>query len=95
MLTKTLFDMATITYHRSHKFTDKNGKEHVFITQLYKVGVYGILDNNSALQGNFTPQNIVKMEKKLEKNKKSGDILDYELLLPITVTDTTGLWQEC
>lgn len=47
--------MAKITYHKSHTFIDNKGIEHFFLTQLYQIGVYGILDNNSSMQGNYIP----------------------------------------
>lgn len=86
--------MAKVTYHKWHSFVDAEGKEHKFVTQLYQVGVYGILDNNPMWQGNFTPQQIVKMEKALEKEKLKGEIKSYTLGTKITVSNESGLWKE-
>jgi len=83
-----------ITYHKSHTFITNDGIEHTFITQLYSIGVYGILDNNSSMQGSFTPQAIKKMEKNLKKQKELGKIKDFTLGVPITVTDASGFWEE-
>lgn len=86
--------MAKVTYHRSHSFIDLKGVNHSFITQLYKVGVYGILDGKSSLQDNFTPQRIRTMENALKKGVKDNKIKSFRLGMPITVTDKTGLWEE-
>lgn len=86
--------MTKITYHKSHTFIDKNDMKHSFITQLYKVGVYGILDNNSAFQGNFNPKDIRNMEKGLQKAVDNETIKSFELGTPITVTDKSGFWEE-
>lgn len=83
-----------ITYHKSHTFTDNKGDKHSFITQLYQVGVYGILDGNSGMQGNFTPSQIKRMENNLQKAKDKGEIKSFELGILITVTDESGLWKE-
>ena len=83
-----------ITYHKSHTFIDKEGKEHIFVTQLYKIGIYGILDNNPQSQGSFTPQTIKKIEKNLIKLKEKNKIKDFTLGLPITVTNKNGVWEE-
>jgi len=86
--------MSKITYHKSHKFVDLNGTENIFITQLYKIGVYGILNNDPAAQGNFTPTRVKKMEKDLKKALENKLIESYELGVPITVTDESGMWEE-
>lgn len=86
--------MAKIEYHKSHSFVDLDGKVNTFNTQLYTIGVYGILNNDSSLQGNFTPQQIKKLEKELKTSKDNNMILSYELKNPITVSDETGFWVE-
>ena len=60
--------MAEVTYHKSHSFVDLEGKTYTFLTQLYKVGAYGILNGGFSTQVGFTPQGIKKMEN-LEKSK--------------------------
>lgn len=86
--------MAKVTYHKSHKYVDLNGNEHNFQTQLYAVGVYGILDNRSDAQGNYTPQQIKKIEKSFKKLLDNNEIKSFELGIPITVTDESGLWKK-
>ena len=86
--------MAKVTYHKSHTFVDLKGKTNTFTTQLYQIGVYGILNNEPSTQGNFTPQDIKKMEKYLEKAKQKEQILSYELGISITVTDKSGFWEK-
>ena len=56
--------MAIVTYHKSHTFIDDEDVTHNFLTQLYKTGVYGILDNLPSMQGSFTPQQIKRIENK-------------------------------
>jgi hypothetical protein len=82
------------TYHKSHSFVGMEDDKHTFATQLYQIGVYGILDGNSSMQGNFKPAAIIKMEKNLVKLKKEGKIKSFELGVPITVSEETGFWEE-
>jgi len=86
--------MPKITYHKSHEFTTNDGSEFTFATQLYKVGVYGILNNDANMQGNFKPQEVKKMEKNLQKLLDTKKIKSFKLGIPITVTDESGLWEE-
>jgi ribosome biogenesis protein Nip4 len=85
-------------YHTSHSFTWIDGdKEHKFnfATQLYQIGVYGIMNNDSSMQGSFTPSKLVSMEKKLNKDLENGVIKDLEFGRSITVTtDPDGFFVE-
>lgn len=84
-----------ITYHKSHSFIDLEGASHTFATQLYQIGVYGILDNDPTMQGNFQPSDIKKIEQGLPKQIKNKEIKSFELGIPITVQkNETGLWEE-
>ena len=83
-----------ITYHKSHKWVDNNDIEHTFVTQLYKIGVYGIIDNNPDMQGIFRPNQIVRIEKSLQKQVDNKKIKSFELGIPITVHIKNGLWEE-
>jgi hypothetical protein len=84
----------TITYHVSHSFVDSKGNTITFATQLYQIGVYGIVNNNPTMQGNFTPQQIVKIEKLVNKQKENGEIKDLNFGRQIKVAQVNGLWQE-
>jgi len=84
--------MAKVTYHKSHTLITLDGKEFNFATQLYQIGVYGIVNNDPSLQSSFQPQQIKKMERDLMKDKKEGKIKDFILGIPITVTDDSGFW---
>ena len=86
--------MATITYHKSHKVITNEGKEYLFQTQLYKIGVYGILNNIPNTQGTYAPQKIKSMEKEFKKQLDNKEIKEFELGIPITVTNKTGMWEE-
>lgn len=82
------------TYHRSHSY--KLGNIDVtFITQLYKVGIYGIINNDPDMQGSFTPARLVTLEKKLKKEEEEGEISNLEFGKPITVQKSKdGLLEE-
>lgn len=83
------------TYHESHKYKDsKTNKEFQMITQLYKVGVYTIVNGDPAWQTSMTPNQIVKIEKHLKKMEEKGDIKDLEFGISITVSDDSGFYEE-
>ena len=51
-------------YHTSLSFVDvESGETFSFLTQLYQIGVYLIINNNPALQYNLAPSSIMKQEK--------------------------------
>lgn len=85
--------MAKYTYHKTHSYKDK-GERVSFISQLYKIGVYGIVNGDPAMQMNLTPSQIVRLEKKLKQAQEKGEITDLEFGESITVTDKSGLWEE-
>ena len=82
-----------VTYHQTHSFTDSNGVAHTLTTQLYKSGIYGILDNDSSMQLSFEPPKLQRLEKKLIKQEKEGKISKLTFGLAITVSDNSGLWE--
>lgn len=86
--------MGKWTYHTTHSFKNKDGKEVSFVSQLYRIGVYAIINNDPAMQINTTPSEIVKMEKKLLAQQKKGKITDLIFGNEITVSDDTGFYQE-
>ena len=83
------------TYHRALSFVDiETEKKYSVATQLYKVGVYAIFNNDSSEQYNLEPKDMVKMEKALLKDITAGKIKDLELKSPIQVHKVDGLWEE-
>lgn len=87
--------LKTFTYHKSHSFVYvESGQKQSFATQLYQIGVYGIMNNNPSLQGNFEPKDIVKAEKNFKKLQEQGIIKDLVFGTPITVAQIDGLWKE-
>ena len=87
--------LKTFTYHKSHSFVDVGtGQKITFATQLYQIGVYGIMNNNSSMQGNYEPKDIVKAEKNFVKLQEQGIIKDLVFGTPITVAQIDGLWKE-
>jgi hypothetical protein len=86
--------LKTFTYHKSHSFVDvQTGEKITFATQLYQIGVYGIINNNSSMQGNYEPKDIVKTEKNFVKLQEKGIIKDLVFGTPITVAQIDG-WKE-
>ncbi len=65
------------------------------ITQLYQIGVYAIVNNNPKYQFSFNPKDIVKLEKRLQKDYDNGKIKDLIFGVPITVTTEDGLYIKC
>jgi hypothetical protein len=87
--------LKTFTYHKSHSFVDvETGQKITFATQLYQIGVYGIMNNNSSMQGNYEPKDIVKAEKNFVKLQEQGIIKDLVFGTPITVAQIDGFWKE-
>lgn len=84
------------TYHVSHEYIEAStGKKFSFISQMYLIGIYGIINNDPAMQGTFTPQKIRRMEKMLKKTEKDGDISDLTFGKEITVTlNNEGYYEE-
>jgi len=81
------------TYHRSHSFIE-DGREVTAITQLYKVGVYMIVNNDPSLQFSLEPKDIVLIEKELLQKVKKGKISDLLFGREVIVTKVEGLLEE-
>ena len=87
--------MKTFTYHKSHSFYDvKLKRPTTFTTQLYSLGIYGIINNNPALQFNYKPNDIVKGEKQLKKLQANGGIRDLVFGAAITIAEVDGFWKQ-
>lgn len=82
-----------IIYHKTHSFI-QNGSKVTCLTQLYKLGVYCIINNNSANQYCIPPIHMVKVEKLLKRKNKEHIISNLEFGRIITVTDESGFWEE-
>jgi hypothetical protein len=80
-------------YHTSHSFVDDKGNTISFATQLYQIGVYGIINNNPTMQGTFKPKDIVKIEKQLNKQKENGQITELTFGREIEVAEVDGFWK--
>ena len=80
-----------VIYHESYKYM-KNGESVVVLTQLYQVGVYCIVNDNT--QFGFDPIQLVNLEKSLKLAEKKGEIANLEFGRAITVTDESGFWEE-
>ena len=77
------------TYSPHHSFTGhEDGKIHTasMQSQLYKTGLYVIINNDSRLQFNYTPEGMMKAEKDIRKREKAGTITDLVFSSPIRVT---------
>lgn len=73
-------------YHTQHSYTTKNGQEFNFNSQLYMVGIYGIINNDPAMQVSFTPTQMVSLEKRLKKAFEKNEILNLQFSNLISVT---------
>ena len=80
------------TYHKWHSLETKDGDKFKMITQFYQVGIYAIINNDSSLQFNYQPSDLVRMEKKFQKGLKSGEIKSLEFGPEISVTTVDGLF---
>ena len=83
----------TWTYHISHSLINNAGDKVTFMSQVYKVGIYAIINNDSGLQCDLIPSDIVKTEKKLRKLEKQGKITELQFGQEITVSDDTGFFE--
>lgn len=83
--------MKTYTYHKSHSFIDKEGVTINFASQLYKLGIYVIVNST---QLTLEPKDIIKIEQNLEKEQKAGNITNLVFSFPITVTEGDSGWKE-
>jgi hypothetical protein len=76
-------------YSPHHSFTGHEG-DKVFPTsmqsQLYKTGLYVIINNDARLQFNYTPEGMMKAEKDIRKREKAGTVTDLVFSSPIRVT---------
>jgi hypothetical protein len=81
-------------YNISCTFT-KNEIHYTVFTQLYKIGIYTIWNNNSNLQYNYTPNYLQKLFKRFKREFKNGEITDLKLGREIKVVeDEDGLYKE-
>lgn len=80
-------------YYTSASFTFK-GKKQNFLTQLYQIGVYCIWNGNSADQGGYTPAQMQKLCKAIQKDADAGNITDLEFGREIIVTTVDGFFKE-
>lgn len=72
----------------------ENGSIHGFITQLYKIGVYIIFDNDPAAQLNLNPNDLQKLCKKLSKEYAENKITNLSYGREITVIEKDGFYEE-
>ena len=87
----------TWKYHTSHSYVVVKTNETVsLLTQLYQtIGVYGIINNDPALQFGCKPYDLVRVEKKLKKDLSNGEIRDLEFGREMCVTeDENGFYVE-
>ena len=82
------------TYHISHSLINSAGDKVTFMSQLYQVEVYAIINGDPGLQCNLTPANIEKTEKHLRKLEKQGNITELQFGEEITVSDATGFFEK-
>lgn len=81
-------------YHKGHKYTTEDGTEVSLNSQLYKTGVYCIINNDPEMQFGCSPRSMAKTERKLKEAEKNGEIKDLEFMVEITVKEVDGLWEK-
>lgn len=82
-------------YHTSHSYKDvATGLTSQLTTQLYQIGVYGIINNNPSLQFSTSPSKLMSTETKLKKAESKGEITDLKFGRLIEVQEVDGLWKE-
>ena len=79
--------------HHSYKINSDyqiDGKDYMvsisMTSQLYKIGVHTILNNDPILQASTTPKGMVRAEKILKKQEFDGKVIDLVFSSPIRVT---------
>jgi hypothetical protein len=80
-------------YPVSALWTEDNVEKN-YATQLYRIGVYIIFNNDSAMQGNMSPSRITKLAKNLKKAEEAGKITNLIFGREIRVSDKSGFWEE-
>jgi len=83
--------MKKWSYHTSFDVEFKDGTKLSMQSQLYQVGVYCILNNDSRTQGGCTPSSMVIRERKL---KKDPNVIKLEFGTLITVATVDGLFKK-
>ena len=82
-------------YHIWHSYLHiETNQKMSCLTQLYQIGVYAIVNNDPSQQFNLKPQDMVKIEKMLQRDLEEGIIKDLEYGREIVVSDETGFWEE-
>lgn len=85
------------TYNVSASWILKEtGKQFSFMTQLYQIGVYFIMNNDPSAQAGLSPSQMQKMCKQLKKELDNGIITDLVFGREITVSENenNSLWYE-
>lgn len=80
-------------YHESITFMEDNVKYSV-ATQLYKIGIYLIINGEPGQQMSTTPAKMVAMARKLRKAEKDGKISELTFGREITVIEENGFYVE-
>lgn len=86
--------MKTYTYHKSYTYEDENFDKVFVLTQLYKTGVYVIINNDPAKQYNLSPKQMQIIQRGLIKKEKEKKIRNLAFGESITVTDINDFWEE-
>lgn len=83
------------TYHKSATVTLLDGSKESFASQLYKISVYIIWNNNPATQGGMEPSGMERLCKRIKKDLDKGVLKSVDWGPEITVTkDESGFYVE-
>lgn len=85
----------TWSYHVAFSYVSKDGKKVSVVTQLYEIGVYGIINGDAGQQFTCTPKHMKVLERNLSKFEARGEIKELTWGRLITVCkNKEGMYEE-
>lgn len=79
------------SYPRTMYIEYSDSSTFQYVTQLYQIGVYIIMNNDSQLQFNFTPKDMEKFVKNMLKDDKIKSVDKGRI---VNVQEVDGLFKE-
>lgn len=79
------------SYPRTMYIEFNDNSTFQYVTQLYQIGVYIIMNNDSQLQFNFTPKDMEKFVKNMLKDDKIKSVDKGRI---VNVQEVDGLFKE-
>lgn len=82
------------TFYKSATITTPESKEETYQSQVYQIGIYVIFNNNSSMQATFSPAQMEKMCKTMQKDLEKGIIKEIKWGPEVTVKKVDSFWKE-